>query len=200
MIIPGDEDGHYEVRSRAIFIELCDSNGSIVARVPQSLQNVILARDLALDLVAVQVAVLTLEQLELIVCLVLAQQVPHLLIIDLDHAHADVVLDLSSPLFHESVELIDGAEIEPRAAVIPNHGEGFARASLSIGEYTYIVPLHRGLNQILYLAKNVALLRVGLEDLVKAEGLPLVRQIALSLQFIGSNPLKGRGLVSLLVC
>ena len=128
--------------------------------------------------------------------LVLVEQVVELAAVDFVHTDrygeiAAVVL----PVIDATFEQIFNSNILQTV-----HGEGFARASLSIGEYTYIVPLHRGLDQILYLAENVALLRVGLEDLVKAEGLPLVRQIALSLQFIGSNPLKGRGLVSLLVC
>lgn len=92
----------------------------------------VFALDLPLDLVAVKISVVPLEDLGVVSSLVFTKQVSDLLIVDFNNTDADLVINLALSALYGFIDLVDCVEVQTGVLIVTDHRVSLSRPCLPV--------------------------------------------------------------------
>lgn len=165
-----------EVRSGTLLISSSDSGSPIKTRFLKALHGFLPAAYGLQSLIRHGLSLTIVPELDHEWVALLCQQVPYLLIVDLDHTHFDALIsDDCLPLVEPPEYFLHWREIETGAVVPPaDHCIGLTRTRLSVSHDTRVVAVEATRHQVLYFLLDSILTVTRIKYSIKLELLRLI--------------------------
>ena len=111
LVISIYEDCHDEMRSWALFVELGNSDWSIVAGISQSFEDLVFVGDLSHYLGSIHVTMRSFKELDSVGVLIFLKKIFDLLVVNLDHTNLNFILYSILFLLYNIINFVNCCEV-----------------------------------------------------------------------------------------